>query len=215
MTATSNNTLQPSSNNNNNNNKGNQCPFAPKEGYATKAVYQEYFVNNLDTAPRVDVSNEYSLMANVENRDEPLYFWQLYSVLGKDVITQMVTNFYRRVFADDEAPWFRDAFVRLGPIEHHVNTQAAYWIDAMGGGRKYHGGEYRLKFHHENNAKEVMTAAGATRWMYHMRQTLQSMRFDDPRVKPAILDFLGTKMMTYADQFGWKYNAAEMELYQD
>lgn len=193
-----------------------QCPFAPKEGYTTKAVYDEYYLRNFETAPRVDVSNEYGLMGNANDHNEPLFFWQLYSILGTEPILKLITDFYERVFHDDEQPWFRDAFVNLGvPMSHHVHTQAAYWIDAMGGGRVYHGGEYRLHFHHKNNARAVMTAAGASRWMYHMRQALQAAKFDDPRVKPVILDFLDTKMKSYADQFGWEYNPKDMELYQD
>lgn len=192
-----------------------QCPFAPSPGYTTKAVYEEYFCDHFANAPRVDMTEEYGLMANVEDASEPLYFWQLYSILGEKPILALITDFYQRVWNDDEQPWFRNAFVRLGaPMEHHIKTQAAYWIDAMGGGRAYPGGEYRLRFHHHHNAAEIMTAAGATRWMYHMRQALQNAHFDDDRVVPAIIDFLDTKMKSYAEQFGWTYNAKEMELYQ-
>ena len=56
-----------------NNTTDGPCPFAPKAGYTTKAVYEEYFTNHIDTAPRLDVTNEYGLMANVENIDEPLF----------------------------------------------------------------------------------------------------------------------------------------------
>ena len=204
----------------NNNNNNSQCPFAPSAGYTTKAVYEEYFCNHFADAPRVDFSEEYGLMGNTEDHSEPLYFWQLYSVLGPEPIHQLITDFYQRVWKDDDAPWFRDAFIDLGaPMEHHIRTQVAYWIDAMGGGRCYHGGEYRLRFHHEHNARAIMTAAGATRWMYHMRQALQTMAEQHPeqdsRVVPAILDFLDTKMRSYADQFGWTYNAKEMALHQD
>ena len=75
-----------------------------------------------------------------------------------------------RPFTD--APWFRDAFTSISGIEHHIATQAAYWIDAFGGGREYHGGDGRINFHHHHNAASVMTAAGARRWMHHMSLTL-------------------------------------------
>ena len=88
-----------------------------------------------------------SLMANpVPNA--PLFFWQLYSVLGADRIEEIVRCFYTRVHADQEETWLRDAFIRLGSLEHHVAVQADFWIDAFGGGRQYHGAEYRIGFHH-------------------------------------------------------------------
>lgn len=199
----------------NHNHKNQQCPFAPSPGYTTKAVYEEYYINHFadDNAPRVDTADEYALMGNPDNGKEPLYFWQLYSILGPQPIVELITDFYQRVWNDEEAPWFRDFFVKLGaPMEHHINAQAAYWIDAMGGGRIYHGGDYRLRFHHQHNAREIMTAAGATRWMHHMRLALQNFKCNDPRVVPAILAFLDTKMQSYAEQFGWAYNTEEMKL---
>jgi truncated hemoglobin YjbI len=117
-----------------------------------------------------------------------------YAVLGKSRIHSLVNTFYTLVFADTPNPWFRDAFARLGDLEHHVATQSAFWEDVMGGGRRYHGGEYRLHFHHTNNAAAVMTAKGATRWMFHMRHALQTHAAQltrcDPRVVPCILQVL-------------------------
>jgi truncated hemoglobin YjbI len=102
-----------------------------------------------------------------------------------------VHTFYSLVFADTRNPWFREPFARIGDIEHHVAAQAAFWEDVMGGGRRYHGGEQRLQFHHANNAADVMTAKGAARWMYHMRQALESHALEfsrcDARVVPCIL----------------------------
>ena len=186
----------------------------PRAGYTTAEVQQDYCRQNPDTSRLVDTSNEYNLMAG-DDPGDPLYFWQLYSILGDQPIVDIVTDFYRRVFDDTEAPWFRQAFVRTAPMEYHIKTQAAYWIDAMGGGKRYHGGEYRLHFHHSHNAQQVMNAEGAHRWMHHMRKTLENVKFEDPRVKPCVIDFLRSKMMKYSDQFGWQYNDSDMELYQD
>jgi hypothetical protein len=95
------------------------------------------------------------------------------------------------VFADTSNPWFRDSFTRIGDLEHHVAAQAAFWEDIMGGGRRYHGGEYRLQFHHTNNAAAVMNSDGAARWMHHMRRSLQThareLTLCDIRVVPCIL----------------------------
>lgn len=134
-----------------------------------------------------------------------LFFWQLYAVLGEDNIQQVVTSFYRRVFHESDA-WFRDAFARISGLRHHITTQMAMWCDAFGGGHHYHGGEYRLNFHHEHNAKQVMTRAGAEHWVRHMRDTLadpavQPLLTNDPRVKDAIVDFLEFFIGKYARQF--------------
>jgi truncated hemoglobin YjbI len=196
-------------------NKKSTCPFTPREGYATAKVQRDYTKANPEIKDMVgDLSNEYTLMA-CNDPNAPLYFWQLYSILGEKPIIRIVTDFYNRVYQDKDDATFRHAFTRLASKEHHIATQAAYWIDAMGGGRVYHGGDYRLNFHHTHNAADVMNAAGAKRWMLHMRGALESARFDDPRVKPCILEFLKTKMMSYAADFGWDFDESDMELYQD
>ena len=190
-----------------------QCPFDPRAGYVTAEMHKEYAATNPEVK-NIDVTNQYALTASLDD-NQPLYIWQLYSLIGEGPIIEIVTDFYKRVFADTDEPWFRNSFTKVAPLNHHIATQAAYWIDAMGGGRKYHGGNYRLNFHHYHNAKQVMTAAGAKRWMYHMRGALEKVRFDDPRIKPCIVDFLRTKMMTYAKDFGWCFDEKDMELYQD
>ncbi|CAB9511125.1 Bacterial-like globin [Seminavis robusta] len=187
---------------------------SPRCGYATAFSHQEFCDQNPDTSRPVDTSNEYNLVAG-DDFQEPLHFWQLYSVIGEEPIHQIVTDFYTRVFDDHDDPSFRDVFTRLAPLNHHIKVQVAYWIDAMGGGRRYPGGEYRLNFHHQHNAQQVMTAQGAKRWMYHMRGALETIKFEDPRVKPCILEFLTTKMCSYAQKFGWEFDEKDMELYQD
>eukprot|EP00041_Stephanoeca_diplocostata_P005783 m.68529 g.68529 ORF g.68529 m.68529 type:complete len:194 (+) comp15993_c0_seq1:209-790(+) len=154
-----------------------------------------------------------SLMANSDT-DKPLYFWQMYSIIGSRKIEQIITAFYTRVFQDDDNPWFRDAFARISDMEHHVATQAAFWVDAFGGGRRYHGGDFRLRFHHTNNAASVMTAAGATRWMDHMTQTLNEdidWTDTDPRVKPCIVDFLKIRMQKYARDHKWQFKESDFD----
>jgi truncated hemoglobin YjbI len=153
-----------------------------------------------------------SLNAN-PNPSAPLYYWQLYSLLGIDNIRSLIADFYDIVFKDTETPWFRDVFVKNGDIDHHIRVQAWYWADAMGGGAHYHGGEHRLNFHHgENAGKVVMSAAGAKRWMEHMKDTLISRgyieRFNaiDRRILPCLTDFLHVKMHKYAVEFDWPFD---------
>jgi truncated hemoglobin YjbI len=132
---------------------------------------------------------------------KPLYYWQLYSLLGWEYIEEIVTKFYERVYDDDEDPHFRKAFTQLADLQHHIETQSAYWQDAFGGGKVYHGSHGRLNFHHERNAYQVMNAEGATRWMMHMGMALHDMfpvlKAVDPRIPATIIDFLETKMKKY------------------
>lgn len=148
----------------------------------------------------------------VADRDmsAPLYYWQIFSLTGKEPIYTLVTAFYESVFNDTEAPWFRDVFANITDEDHHIHTQASFWMDAMGGGSLYHGGDTRLTFHHLNNAKEIMTAEGATRWMYHMKVALRKHKnlFDaiDRRIIPSIIDFVRTKMLKYSTQHNWIFS---------
>jgi len=89
---------------------------------------------------------------------------------------------------------------------------SCFRADAFGGGPYYHGGDYRLNFHHQNNAEDVMNAAGATRWMHHMKHALlvkgHANRFNalDRRIFPCIVDFLDVKMQKYAVEHKWTFD---------
>ena len=128
----------------------------------------------------------------------------MYSVLGRTRVIGIVNKFYERVYDDEK--WFSSVFSRIGPINHHVNTQSAMWLDVMGGGFAYHGGEYRLNFHHKHNAYELMNSDGAERWLKLMRLTLDSSEqymTEDPRVRRSINTFLSHFMTKYAVEFGF------------
>ncbi len=136
---------------------------------------------------------------------KPIQFWQLFSVMGQDRIVSIVANFYEHVFADED--WFTSVFARVGGIGHHVNTQAAMWIDVMGGGPYYHGAEFRLSFHHTHNAIQLMNEKGAKRWTKLMVDTLDSSAehmTDDPRVRTSINTFLTHFMGKYSQEFAFE-----------
>lgn len=186
--------------------------FVPKCGYTTLQGRLDWIGAHGITDPEkiAEISVSFVADSNLEN---PIYFWQLYSLLGKSNIRALVSSFYQRVYADVDEKWFKHAFSRISGIEHHINTQTAFWIDSMGGGESYHGADFRLNFHHQHNAVEVMNARGATRWMFHMRLALTShaTTFDiiDKRIVPCIMDFLRTKMLKYADIHSWKFDEAD------
>lgn len=135
----------------------------------------------------------------------PIQFWQLFSVLGQEPIVQMVGDFYQRVF--DQDTWFTSVFERVGGINHHISTQASMWIDVMGGGPYYHGAEFRLNFHHQHNAMQLMNDKGAALWSQLMVQTLDESAYllqGDPRIRTSINTFLSHFMSKYAEDFAFE-----------
>mmetsp|Transcript_18347 Transcript_18347/g.30820 ORF Transcript_18347/g.30820 Transcript_18347/m.30820 type:complete len:244 (+) Transcript_18347:193-924(+) len=140
---------------------------------------------------------------------KPLYFWQLVSLIGTELMFDIVNKFYTRVYEDIEDPTFVAAFTRVAKKEHHIETQIQLWVDAMGAGKFYHGGASRLDFHHKNNASQVLNHCGAVRWMGHMRDTFEETNFgEDPRVKVAMMDFLFVMMEHYKHDFKFNTGAA-------
>ena len=140
--------------------------FQPRQGYMTAQIQRKYIESAIrqknlpGNAHRMEPI--ISLTASNDAR-QPIQFWQLYSVLGEDRIVDIVARFYRRVYADEH--WFRSVFSNIGDVDSHTNTQSSMWIDVMGGGRVYHGGEYRLSFHHTHNAMQLLNDRGAQRWV--------------------------------------------------
>jgi truncated hemoglobin YjbI len=174
-------------------------------GYMTEKIQRDYITAAVakEVLPKDAhrMAQIVSLTAS-SDRAKPLQFWQLYSVLGQDPIVKIVADFYDRVFADED--WFTSVFARVGGINHHINTQAAMWIDVMGGGPYYHGAEFRLNFHHTHNAHELMNDKGAARWSQLMLDTLDASAHHmvaDPRVRPSINTFLNHFMGKYAADF--------------
>ena len=179
--------------------------FPTSMGYMTEAVRTKYIEEAI--ARKLLPENAHrmpevlSLTAST-NLEKPIQFWQLFSVLGPDRIVAIVADFYQRVFDDED--WFRSVFERVGPLNHHINTQASMWADTMGGGPYYHGAEFRLNFHHTHNAHQLMDEKGARRWVKLMVQTLDACDHhmtDDARVRPAINTFLTYFLARYADDF--------------
>jgi truncated hemoglobin YjbI len=185
--------------------------FPVRHGYMTESTQRSYISyaidRNLLPADAHRISSIISLEAPAD-MGKPIQFWQLFSVLGPQRIVAIVRNFYERVFADED--WFTCVFARVGPLEHHVMTQASMWVDVMGGGPAYHGADFRLNFHHTHNAHQLMTQKGAERWTRLMIDTLDATAehmTDDPRVRPAINTFLDYFMGKYAQEFAFENNS--------
>ena len=182
--------------------------FPTQHGYMTEKIQRDYIqaatTKGLLPAQAHRMADILSLTAPGD-ATKPIQFWQLYSLLGQEPIVAIVQSFYQRVFAQDD--WFRSVFERVGPINHHINTQASMWVDVMGGGPYYHGAEFRLNFHHHHNAMQLMNDKGAELWSRLMLETLdhsaQHMT-DDPRVRTSINTFLAFFMTKYAEDFAFE-----------
>ena len=173
------------------------------EGFMTRELQHEYIVAKVPLEKHSD--HAILTLNGNENITDKLYFWQLYSILGEAKIRQFITEFYTNLFDEGENIQFIKTFKDLGSIEHHISGQTNFWLDAMGGGKKYAGGKFRLQRHHDL-AKNIMNAKGAVSWLGHMRHTLNTTLVDftdDPRVKPCILDFLNHFLEKYGEQYGF------------
>jgi hypothetical protein len=137
------------------------CPYSTSMGKCTEEGRIDWInAHGMQNAEK-DVPT--SLEADPD-QSQPLYFWQLHSVMGPKLIEKIVSEFYTRVYNDDENPQFRDAFKLLNGLEHQISKQTHFWIDVFGGGKLYLAGEFAVKFHHKQPlAKDVMNAEGATR----------------------------------------------------
>jgi len=148
---------------------------------------------------------------------QPLYFWQLYSVMGEERIKALTQQFYTYVF-NDENDWFRKIFASMTTMEMAIWSASTFFLDVMGGGRHYPGGYHRTSHKHDFT-RENMTEDAARYWMVLMRKTLLTADMtSDPRVPECFLDFLEVHMHKYGDHYGfdagkisYAVNANEME----
>ena len=186
----------------------NYPTYPTRHGYMTEDIQRKFIVWAIDRGLLPRDAHRIAPVVSLEAANDPakpIQPWQLFSVLGPDRIVAIVRDFYGRVFADE--PWFTAVFARVGPLDHHVMTQASMWVDVMGGGPAYHGAEFRLNFHHTHNAMELMTDRGARRWTELMVQTLDASgrhMTEDPRVRPALNTFLAYFMGKYAQDFAFE-----------
>ncbi len=189
-------------------NKYSYPQFPTGSGYLTESTRDKYISSAItekilpeNAHRRADIVS----LSAPNDETKPIQFWQLYSVLGQDRIVNIVAKFYSRVFEDEQ--WFRSVFERVGPVNHHINTQAAMWLDVMGAGAYYHGGDFRLNFHHTHNAIQIMNETGAKRWVKLMVETLDNCHdqmTSDPRVRPSINTFLSHFFGKYAEEFNFE-----------
>ena len=184
--------------------------FNPSLGNLTDKIRYEYIMTNISykklPSDALDNSKITSLVASNNPNDE-VFFWQLYSILGEKPIHKLIHKFYTNIFNDSEADWFRDEFIEGGSIDYHVKGQKKFWLDVMGGGPHYKGGELKLNLKHRL-VENIMNLDGANRWMYHMIKTLKELEFDkieDKRIIICIKKFLYFFMRKYSVDFDFNF----------
>lgn len=177
--------------------------FKPELGNLTHKFRQEY-LQELQLLSTNSSKNEsiISLVAS-NNPEDIIYFWQLYSIIGQDPLHILIKTFYENILNDDKHPWFRDEFADIGDLDYHIKGQKNFWLDVMGGGKLYNGGERKLNMKHRL-VKDIMTTQGANLWMNYMKETLDEVKYHfihDHRIVPCIDSFLKFFMKKYSVEF--------------
>lgn len=190
-----------------NNTKKYRYPnFTPELGNLTNKFRKEYILEqiNLNILPENSFENKQimGLVAST-NKNDKVYFWQLYSIIGQDPLHILIKTFYENIFEDDTNEWFRGEFADIGDVDYHIKGQKNFWLDVMGGGKLYTGGEKKLHLKHKM-VKDIMTTKGGELWMNYMKITLNEVKFHfmhDIRIIPCIDSFLKFFMKKYAFEF--------------
>ncbi|CAK9208240.1 unnamed protein product [Sphagnum jensenii] len=110
----------------------------------------------------------------------------LYERLGFDTFVKLSTNFYTRVFEDDQT-WFRTIFSN-STKEEAIRNQYEFCIQRMGGPPLYgqRRGHPSLIGRHSPYA---MTKEAAGRWLYHMEAALDDTHEIDSDSKNRLFNF--------------------------
>ncbi|KAF5456543.1 hypothetical protein F2P56_026013 [Juglans regia] len=110
----------------------------------------------------------------------------LFQKLGLRTFISLSTNFYTRVY-DDEEEWFRSIFAR-SKKEDAIQNQYEFFVQRMGGPPLYS----QRKGHPALIARHrpfPVTHRAAERWLHHMQQALESTPDIDADSKLRMLNF--------------------------
>ncbi|GAB4432609.1 MAG: hypothetical protein OHK0011_15500 [Turneriella sp.] len=106
--------------------------------------------------------------------------------LGLETIRALSTEFYTRVFNDDQQ-WFRNIF-RQSTIEEAIQNQMEFFFQRLGGEPLYS----QRKGHPALIARHMkfnMSLRAAERWVYHMKNALEATPAIDADSRERLLDF--------------------------
>ncbi|CAH9074180.1 unnamed protein product [Cuscuta europaea] len=110
----------------------------------------------------------------------------IFQKLGLDTFVNLSTNFYTRVF-DDEEEWFRAIFAN-STKEDAIRNQYEFFVQRMGGPPLFSGrrGHPALIGRHR---PFPVTQKAAERWLHHMQQALNSTANIDNDSKSKMMNF--------------------------
>ncbi|XP_042482118.1 two-on-two hemoglobin-3 isoform X2 [Macadamia integrifolia] len=111
----------------------------------------------------------------------------LFEKLGLQTFIDLSTNFYNRVFDDEEEEWFRLIFANSNK-EDAIQNQYEFFVQRMGGPPLYsqRKGHPALIGRHR---PFPVTHKGAERWLHHMQQALDSIPEIDADSKIKMMNF--------------------------
>ncbi|XP_010049069.2 two-on-two hemoglobin-3 [Eucalyptus grandis] len=110
----------------------------------------------------------------------------LFEKLGLPTFVNLSTNFYTRVY-DDEEEWFRSIFAN-SKKEEAIQNQYEFFVQRMGGPPLYsqRKGHPALIGRHR---PFPVTRQAAERWLHHMQQALDSIAEIDDDSKTKMMNF--------------------------
>ncbi|XP_051136864.1 two-on-two hemoglobin-3 [Andrographis paniculata] len=111
----------------------------------------------------------------------------LYEKLGLQTFINLSTNFYNRVYDDEEEEWFRSIFAN-SKKEDAIQNQYEFFVQRMGGPPLYsqRRGHPALIARHR---PFPVTREAAERWLHHMQQALDTTKDIDSDSKTKMMNF--------------------------
>ncbi|CAK9225366.1 unnamed protein product [Sphagnum troendelagicum] len=112
----------------------------------------------------------------------------LYQRLGRDPFVKLSTNFYNRVY-EDEQQWFQSIFAN-SPKEEAIQNLYEFFIQRMGGGPPLYSQRKGHPALIGRHAPFAITEQAAVRWLEHMQAAIDSTPEIDPDSRKLMLNFL-------------------------
>eukprot|EP01116_Phalansterium_solitarium_P019381 TRINITY_DN5382_c0_g1_i2.p1 TRINITY_DN5382_c0_g1~~TRINITY_DN5382_c0_g1_i2.p1 ORF type:complete len:154 (-),score=35.03 TRINITY_DN5382_c0_g1_i2:108-569(-) len=112
----------------------------------------------------------------------------VYEMIGHDAFVKLSTEFYGRVYSDDEAPWFKQIFAGSEKADA-IQNQYEFFSQRMGGPPLFsqRKGHPALIGRHKNFP---VTKETADRWLHHMRAAFDATPEIDPESRRRMLNYL-------------------------
>ena len=184
--------------------------FEPIKGNLTNKIKYEYlnlYIKQNKLSENIFDNEEITSLYASTDLNKTLYFWQIYSIIGPEPIHKLITLFYTSIYESTTNLWFKEEFIELGSLEHHINKQTEFWLDIMGGGPLYKSNIKKLHMKHKL-VQNIMTEKGANIWMSFMINSINTIKEDlytDRRIIPCLINFLNFFMLKYGREFDFNF----------